>query len=100
MNANEMTMKQIRVANVLVELSNRVAGHITTLCDLKDHFLKQEMKPMQVRKAVQKCIAMADVDIHRFRAIEEKELIEKDDCIYQTFDKRHHKYLEYTMFFA
>ena len=94
-----VTMREERVVGVLRELSNRVAEYNTTMEILQDDFFQKRRASMQIRKAAQKCIAMADVVMCRFLAIASANKFSEDCALVEVFHKRRATFNKLELFF-
>ncbi len=93
------TMREQRIIEVLKGLSGRLAEYNTTMDDLIDSFNQRRMASMQIRKAAQKCMDMADVTICRFLQIADRNHVCADTSLFVLFDKRRMKFTELELFF-
>lgn len=93
------TMREQRIVWILSELSRRVAECNTTMRDLEDDFNHSRRASMQIRKAAQKCIAMADVAMCRFLSIATANHFDEDCALVEVFHKRRTVFNELEQFF-
>lgn len=94
-----VTMREQRIVWILSALSGRVAEYNTTMEDLIDDFNHSRRPSMQIRKAAQKCIRMADVMMCRFQAIASANNISEDYALVEVFHKRRATFNKLELFF-
>lgn len=93
------TMKQIRVAEVLNELYDRLGAALNTLEDLMNDYAMHRRATMQVRKLAQRCMKDTNVLCNRFYAMVKQNKVDEDWCIVKKFNHRYQTYVNRCIYF-
>ena len=92
-------MREIRIVEILKELSLRLKGLNDSMIDLVDDFYGKKRPFMQIRKDAYKNIKIADIIICRLLAIASENGISTESNLFLGFDKKRAQFNKIELFF-